>query len=101
RGLKTALWIDANAHQPISLVCCAREAGLSPLHLLRLFANVPGVTPHQYLARARVRGVVAAGVAGGGAGLAKDSPRTASAPRPRVISNTRRSPMYDHIGLKV
>jgi AraC family transcriptional regulator len=55
RAVKTALWIDANAHQPISLACCAREAGLSPLHLLRLFANVLGVTPHQYLVRARLR----------------------------------------------
>src|SRR5262249_46266514 len=55
RAVKTALWIDANAHQPIALACCAREAGLSPFHLLRLFANVLGVTPHQYLVRARLR----------------------------------------------
>jgi len=55
RAVRTALWIDANAHRPIALASCAREAGLSPFHLLRLFANVLGVTPHQYLVRARLR----------------------------------------------
>lgn len=55
RAVRTALWIDANAHQPIDLASCAREAQLSPFHLLRLFADVLGVTPHQYLVRARLR----------------------------------------------
>jgi AraC family transcriptional regulator len=55
RAVRTALWIDANAHEPIALAACAREAGLSPFHLLRLFANVLGVTPHQYLVRVRLR----------------------------------------------
>jgi len=55
RAVEMALWIDANAHRPIALASCAREAGLSPFHLLRLFANVLGVTPHQYLVRARLR----------------------------------------------
>ncbi|MBO0742142.1 MAG: helix-turn-helix transcriptional regulator [Hyphomicrobiaceae bacterium] len=55
RAVRTALWIDANAHQPIALASCAREAGLSAFHLLRLFADVLGVTPHQYLVRARLR----------------------------------------------
>ena len=31
------------------------EAGLSPFHFLRLFRDVLGVTPHQYLVRARLR----------------------------------------------
>ncbi|HJZ20061.1 MAG TPA: AraC family transcriptional regulator, partial [Bradyrhizobium sp.] len=31
------------------------QAGLSAFHFLRLFANVIGVTPHQYLIRARLR----------------------------------------------
>lgn len=53
--VRTALWIDAYVHAPIALAACAREAGLSPFHLLRLFANVLGVTPHQYLVRARLR----------------------------------------------
>ena len=55
RAVRTALWIDANADQPIALASCAREAQLSPFHLLRLFADVLGVTPHQYLVRARLR----------------------------------------------
>jgi AraC-like DNA-binding protein len=55
RAVRTALWIDANAHQPIALASCAREAQLSPFHLLRLFADVLGVTPHQYLVRTRLR----------------------------------------------
>ena len=55
RAVEAALWIDANAHEPIDLDGAAREAGLSTFHFLRLFANVLGVTPHQYLVRARLR----------------------------------------------
>ena len=33
----------------------AREVGLSAFHFLRLFRDVLGVTPHQYLVRARLR----------------------------------------------
>ena len=33
----------------------ADQAGLSAYHFLRLFARVVGVTPHQYLLRARLR----------------------------------------------
>jgi AraC-like DNA-binding protein len=33
----------------------AREAGLSPYHFLRTFRRLTGVTPHQYLLRARLR----------------------------------------------
>src|SRR3546814_1206130 len=33
----------------------AREADLSAFHFLRLFVRVLGVTPHQYLLRARLR----------------------------------------------
>jgi AraC family transcriptional regulator len=55
RAVETALWIDANAHEPIELAASARAAGLSPFHFLRLFAAVLGVTPHQYLVRARLR----------------------------------------------
>ena len=31
----------------------AREAGLSPYHFLRTFERLTGVTPHQYVLRAR------------------------------------------------
>jgi AraC-like DNA-binding protein len=33
----------------------ATRAGLSPWHFLRVFADVVGATPHQYLLRARLR----------------------------------------------
>jgi AraC-like DNA-binding protein len=55
RAVETALWIDANADQPIDLEATARHAGASPFHFLRSFAGVLGVTPHQYLVRARLR----------------------------------------------
>ena len=55
RAVAAALWIDAHAHDPIDLDGAAREAGLSPFHFLRLFGSVLGVTPHQYLVRARLR----------------------------------------------
>ncbi len=55
RAVETALWIDANSHQPIDLEHAARQADLSPFHFLRLFSSVLGVTPHQYLVRSRLR----------------------------------------------
>lgn len=55
RAVETALWIEANSHQQIDLERAAGEAGISPFHFLRLFANVLGVTPHQYLVRSRLR----------------------------------------------
>jgi len=55
RAVETAMWMDANAHEPIGLDSAAGEAGLSPFHFLRLFRDVLGVTPHQYLLRARLR----------------------------------------------
>ena len=33
----------------------ARQTGLSSFHFLRLFSQVLGVTPHQYLVRSRLR----------------------------------------------
>ncbi len=55
RAVETALWIDANAEQEIDLAAAAAQAGLSPFHFLRVFARVLGVSPHQYLVRARLR----------------------------------------------
>ena len=55
RAVEAALWIDAQAHEAIDLESAAAEAGLSPFHFLRLFTRVLGVTPHQYLVRARLR----------------------------------------------
>jgi AraC-like DNA-binding protein len=53
--VETALWIDAHSHQPIGLEDAAAQAGISPFHFLRLFSDVLGVTPHQYLVRSRLR----------------------------------------------
>jgi AraC-like DNA-binding protein len=55
RAVEAALWIDTSCDQPIDLEAAARQAGLSAFHFLRLFAKVLGVTPHQYLLRARLR----------------------------------------------
>ena len=56
RAVRVALWLDAHAHrEPIDLAQAAHEAGVSAFHFLRLFAAVTGVTPHQYLVRARLR----------------------------------------------
>lgn len=55
RAVETALWIDANSHRAITLEDAAWEAGISPFHFLRLFSRALGVTPHQYLVRARLR----------------------------------------------
>lgn len=65
RAVDAALWIDAHAHEAIDLERAAREAGLSPFHFLRLFAGVLGVTPHQYLVRARLRHAARLLAAGG------------------------------------
>jgi AraC-like DNA-binding protein len=55
RAVEAALWFDAHAAEPVGLEEAAAEAGLSAYHFLRLFARALGVTPHQYLVRARLR----------------------------------------------
>jgi len=55
RAVEAALWIDARSQEPIDLGRTAAEVGLSPFHFLRLFGQVLGVTPHQYLVRSRLR----------------------------------------------
>jgi AraC-like DNA-binding protein len=55
RAVKTALWIDAHSQRPIDLEDAAAQANISPFHFLRLFSEVLGVTPHQYLVRSRLR----------------------------------------------
>jgi len=54
-AVEAALWIEANAAQPLDLEDTARQVGLSPFHFLRTFRRVLGVTPHQYLVRMRLR----------------------------------------------
>jgi len=55
RAVRVALWLEAHAAEPVSLERAARESGVSAFHFLRLFTRVTGVTPHQYLVRARLR----------------------------------------------
>src|ERR1700751_2428413 len=55
RAVEAALWIDANSQRNIELEDVARESGVSPFHFLRALSSVLGVTPHQYLLRARLR----------------------------------------------
>jgi AraC-like DNA-binding protein len=47
--------LDQAPHACFTLDQMAREAGLSPYHFLRTFDRVAGVTPHQYVLRARLR----------------------------------------------
>ena len=55
RAVEAALWIDEHAEQAIALDDLARDAGLSEFHFLRLFTRALGVTPKQYVIRARLR----------------------------------------------
>lgn len=55
RAVESAMWIDDNSDQPLDLETTAKAAGVSSFHFLRLFSNILGVTPHQYLVRARLR----------------------------------------------
>jgi AraC family transcriptional regulator len=45
----------ANSDEATSLAELAREAGLSRFHFLRTFKQATGITPHQWLLRARLR----------------------------------------------
>ncbi|MCC6554486.1 MAG: helix-turn-helix transcriptional regulator [Polyangiaceae bacterium] len=59
RVKRAAEFLVAHAEEPLRLQDLAREAGLSPFHLLRLFRQCLGVTPHQLLVRSRLRRAVA------------------------------------------
>lgn len=47
--------LESRTVEPHSLGEMAESAGLSPYHFLRTFKGVTGVTPHQWLLRARLR----------------------------------------------
>nr|AQQ74956.1 hypothetical protein [uncultured bacterium] len=55
KAIELALWMDAHTAERFELPRLARAAGLSSYHFLRVFSRVLGVTPHQYLLRARLR----------------------------------------------
>jgi AraC-like DNA-binding protein len=47
--------IDRNPAEDLSLTALARQTRLSLFHFLRTFQGLTGVTPHQYILRARLR----------------------------------------------
>ena len=47
--------IEQRPDGALGLGSLAREAGLSPYHFLRTFERLTGITPHQYVRRARLR----------------------------------------------
>jgi len=47
--------IEAGPEASLSLDSLAGQAGMSPCHFLRVFSAVTGLTPHQYVRRARLR----------------------------------------------
>lgn len=55
RAVEAALFLDESCHTTVPLERLAADAGLTAFHFLRSFKNVLGVTPHQYLVRARLR----------------------------------------------
>jgi len=55
RAVLAALWLEAHSGEGVTLDDAAHEVGLSPFHFLRIFSRVLGVTPHQFLMRARLR----------------------------------------------
>src|SRR5262249_40857385 len=55
RVTETIRAIEKRPHEALSLGRLARLAGLSRFHFLRIFESLTGVTPHQYILRARLR----------------------------------------------
>ena len=47
--------IERHLDNGLTLETLARESGLSPYHFLRTFERLTGLTPHQYILRARLR----------------------------------------------
>jgi len=55
RVTRTIRAIERHPDAGLSLQSLARGASLSPYHFLRTFERLTGVTPHQYVRRARLR----------------------------------------------
>ncbi len=54
RMVDAKLFIDRHYLDPINIDCIASEACLSKFHFLRLFRQMYGITPHQYVTRLRI-----------------------------------------------
>jgi AraC-like DNA-binding protein len=54
RVVQAKLFIDSHYGEAIDLSNIADEACFSKFHFIRLFKNVYGKTPHQYLTRVRI-----------------------------------------------
>ena len=52
---RTVRMIDRHPDETLTLERLAREARLSRYHFLRTFERITGITPHQYVLRARLR----------------------------------------------
>jgi len=59
RALAAAQCIERRAGEPLTLDEVAQSVGLSAFHLMRVFRAATGITPHQYLMRARLLRAVA------------------------------------------
>lgn len=55
RAVQAAEWIAERCAQEVDLLSAARSVGLTPFYFLRIFKDVLGVTPHQYLIRSRLQ----------------------------------------------
>ena len=65
RVTRTLRAIERKPNEVAGLSSLAQEAGFSPYHFLRTFERLTGVTPHQYVRRARLREAAARLVANG------------------------------------
>ena len=55
RVTRAVRMIERHPDEALTLGQLARASGLSPYHFLRTFESVTGLTPHQYVRRARLR----------------------------------------------
>jgi AraC family transcriptional regulator len=80
RVTRVVRMIERHYDTEATLRALAREAGLSPYHFLRTFERVTGMTPHQYILRARLR---------------EAAMRLADPETPSALQNTRRARVLD------
>jgi transcriptional regulator GlxA family with amidase domain len=55
KAQESARWLERNCGNPVSVVDAARTAAMSERNFLRLFKRELGLTPSQYLLRARLK----------------------------------------------